>query len=563
MLEITDIPISPEQGATVEGCLEAGKLEAEKLLGCQPFDIASIALSHRSVDTRRKRRIQILINVRLELRAGLDERGIVANLPVQTARRISVIQEEETSFPPVVGVDEKQVVRPVIVGAGLAGTFAALALAEAGLEPILIERGKDSGRRADDVRRLAETGEPDPDSNFRFGLGGRGVFSGEDLGPNMRDPDHRLVLKTLIEAGAPESILWDEEPRIESDVFPDVIANLMVRIEEHGGEIRPSTRLIGIDRALDGSIRNITMMADGREESLLANRLVLACGPAAFDVYEILDAIDVRMDRKTFAMGVRVEHLQEDVDRMRYGTYAKSGLLGPASYSVTARCGNGRSLSTSAMCPGGNVVAAATDNGSVSVGGACEQAHEGRNACAALMVNINPRDLEAESPLAGVELQRTCEQKAFELGGGGQAAPVQLMGDFLAGKPSAGAGRVEATYPCGTTWTSLDDALPSFVTETLRQGIPALDRKLHGFNDGEAVLTGVETRSSSPVTIVRGDDFQALGTPGLYPCGEGAGYANSLVGAAADGIRCARAIIDSLPAYLKRRDVGELPGSPS
>lgn len=554
MLEISEIPVSISQGASEEGCLEAGRQEVMKLLGCQPFDIESIKLSRRSVDARRSRHVQFIISVHVQLRNGFDERGIVDGLSVQSLRRVRIVNEGSSSFPEPLGIAERQIVQPVIIGAGCAGLFAALALAEAGLEPLLIERGKDAEGRAADVRRFNDEGVLDPDSNVQFGLGGSNAYSGGRLAPSSGNPDHKLVLETFVQAGAPRDILWEAEPRIGSDVFPAVLSNIVARIEELGGEVRFSTKLTAIDLALDGSIRDIKVSGPERDETILTNRLILACGHSAHDVVDMLRGDGVELARKTFAMGVRIEHLQASIDQAQYGAHSSSWALGPASYELVTRCRNGRSLSTSCMCPAGCVVAAASEPGVVTTSGAFMRGQTGRNASSALLVNINPEDLEGDDPLAGLELRQRCEERAFELGGGDHKAPVQLVGNFLAGNPSTGPGRIKPTYRRGVTWTDLEDALPPHVVETLRLGIPQLDRRLRGFNNPEAVLTGVETRSSSPFTIVRGKDYQAVSTPGLYPCGEGSGYATGVMDAAADGLNCARALIDNLPSYLVRRN---------
>lgn len=558
MLEITEIPVPLNQGATKEGCLEAGRREAERLLGCQPFDIADIRLHRKTVDARKKQHIQFSINIRVELRDGLDERSIMTGLSKQNAQRVRIVEDRSSSFPPSVGVGERQVLRPVVVGAGSAGLFAALALAEAGLEPLLVERGGDPEERISSVRHLEETGELDLDTNTRFGAGGSGACSGSTFAPGGDNPDHQLVLNTLVQAGAPRRILWEAEPRIGSDLLPGVVANLVSRIRALDGEVRFNTKLIGIDRARDGSMRNITVLSGGREESILANRLVLACGVSARDIYAILRDTGVQLARRTFYIGVRIEHLQEDIDRARFGSSAGNPALGAASYKLNARCGNGHGISTADMCPGGEVVPAQIETGCMAVCGASTESHDGRNANAALLASIGPGDLEGDDPLAGMDLQRSCERAAHELGGEQNRAPAQLLGDFLSGVPSTGAGRIEPTYPLGVTWTALDEALPASVVETLRLGVPTLNRKLRGFNDPEAVLVGVEAPSGAPVTIVRNKDYQAAGTPGLYPCGEGSGYVGSTVAAAADGINCARALIESLPTYLKRSDAGTL-----
>ena len=548
MLEITEIPVPLDRGATEEGCLDAAHAEAVRLLGCQPYDIHELTLRRKSVDARRKRQVQFVVNVRVQLRQGLDERIVLDGLPQQNRRRVRLVSEVETGWPERSAAAGARTDRPVVVGAGCAGLFCALALAEAGLEPLLIERGQDARRRSTDIADFKALGLLKPDSNIQFGLGGAGTFSDGKLSTGTKSPDHRLILQTFVEAGAPEDILWEAKPHIGSDILPGVVENLVQRIRERGGEVRFGCKLIRLDRGIDSGVRDIAVTTDGFEEYIFVKHLVLACGHSARDVFALLQEKNVRLARKTFAMGVRIEHLQADIDAAQYGASAGHPALGAASYNLVTHCANGRSLFSFCMCPGGEVVAAATEPDGVVTNGASLNARAGANANAALLVNINPEDLPGTDPLAGIELQRQCERRAFELGGGAHRAPVQLVGDFLAGRPSEEAGRIQPTYPRGTTWSELDETLPPHVIETLRAGLPALDRKLRGFNDPEAVLTGVETRSSSPVQIVRGKDLQAEGTPGLYPCGEGAGYAGGIMSAATDGLRVARAVIADIAA---------------
>ena len=551
MLEISEIPVSLDQGATESGCIDAGTREAQRLLGCQPFDIRAVTLRRKSTDARRKRHVQFVISVRVELRPGLDERVLIDALPAQARRRVRLVEDDQAAFPGRSAAVGKRHARPVVVGAGCAGLFAALALAEAGLEPLLIERGKDAARRADDVETFNALGLLNPESNIQFGLGGAGAFSDGKLSTGTKSPDHRLILNTLVQAGAPRDILWESNPHIGSDILPRVVASLVERIRGLGGEVRFGCKLIRVDRGVDTGIRDIAVVSqNGFEEYLFVKHLVLACGHSARDVFDLLQNSGVQLARKTFAMGVRIEHLQADIDAAQYGPAAGHPALGAASYKLVAHCAGGRSLFTFCMCPGGEVVAAATEPKGVVTNGASLNARAGTNANAALLVNITPEDLPGTDPLEGVALQRACERKAYELGGGAFQAPVQLVGDFLDGRPSAGPGRVQPSYPRGVTWTQLDEALPPHVADTLRLGLPALDRKLRGYCDGQAVLTGVETRSSSPVQVTRDASLQSVNTPGLYPCGEGAGYAGGIMSAAADGIRCARAVISSIEAGL-------------
>ena len=547
MLEISEIRCSLKHGRTEAGCCETGLRTAVKLLGCDRDDIASVALRKKSVDARKKQDVHFTLTVRVALRDGLGEGHVLSRLRSQNQRHIRIVSDDMPSFPSPLGRAGRSATRPVIVGAGCAGLFAALFLAEAGLEPLLIEQGDDAARRTKAVETFNSTGTLDPVSNIQFGLGGAGTFSDGKLNTGTKSPVHRLVLQAFVDAGAPREILWDAKPHIGSDILPDVVTNLVARIERLGGEVRFQTKLTAIERDSLGAVRGIEVAHDGRTERIATEHLVLACGHSARDVFELLHDSGFELARKTFAMGVRIEHLQADIDRVLYGSAAGHPALGAAPYRLVAHLPNGRSIFSFCMCPGGQVVAAASEPGGVVTNGASLHARDGRNANAALLVNVEPGDLPGDDPLAGVKLQRGCEQAAFALGGGAYRAPAQLVGDFLAKRPSTAPGRVQPTYPRGVTWGPIDDCLPPHIIETLRLGIPALGRKLRGYDDPEAVLTAPETRSSSPVTIVRDrETCVAVGAPGLYPCGEGAGYAGGIMSAATDGIRCAQAVIDNL-----------------
>ncbi|WP_367171963.1 NAD(P)/FAD-dependent oxidoreductase, partial [uncultured Enorma sp.] len=345
--------------------------------------------------------------------------------------------------------------------------------------------------------------------------------------------------------------LWDAKPHVGSDILPTVVENIVARIRELGGAVRFRTRLVDIERTggCSGGVRAIRVetQADGvaQEERIPCNQLILACGHSARDVFELLEQRGFELERKTFAMGVRIEHSQSTIDRAQYGRFAGNPALGAAPYKLVAHVGD-RSLFTFCMCPGGEVVAAASEPEGVVTNGASLHARAGENANSALLVNVTPEDLPGADPLEGIALQRACERTAYDLGGGAYRAPAQLVGDFLARTASTDSGAIMPTYPLGVTWTALDNALPRHIIDTLRAGIPLLGRKLKGFDATDAVLTGVESRSSAPVTVVRGRDCVAIGAPGLYPCGEGAGYAGGIMSAATDGIRCAEAVLREL-----------------
>ena len=410
---------------------------------------------------------------------------------------------------------------------------------------------RDATRRTRDVEHFNRTGELNESSNIQFGLGGAGTFSDGKLTTGTKNPLHRLILQTFVEAGAPREILWDAKPHIGSDILPAVVTDIVTQIEGLGGEVRFNTQMVDIARTTTDAISSITVSSTDaggikREETIATSQLILACGHSARDVFALLSQRGFSLQRKTFAMGVRIEHLQCDIDRAQYGSAAGHPALGAAPYKLVAHTKNGRSLFSFCMCPGGQVVAATSETHGVVTNGASLHARDGINANAALLVNINPQDLPGDDSLAGVDLQRSCERRAFEIGGGAYRAPAQLVGDFMAHRPSTGAATVAPTYPRGVTWTEIDPCLPVHVTETLRLGIPALGHKLRGYDNPHAVLTAIESRSSSPVTIVRDSSCHALGAEGLYPCGEGAGYAGGIMSAATDGIRCAQALIADL-----------------
>ena len=550
MIEITNIKASLKQGSTEESCLKACKREATRLLNIQSQDIAHIALHRKSIDARKKSNVHFILSARIELCDHAQELACVGTLDESARKNIHLIDSDEPHFPQPDTIGRRPALRPVVVGAGCAGLFAALS-GPCRSRAAPIERGADATRRTRDVEHFNRTGELNESSNIQFGLGGAGTFSDGKLTTGTKNPLHRLILQTFVEAEAPREILWDAKPHIGSDILPAVVTDIVAQIENLGGEARFNTQMVDIARTTAGAISSITISsqdADGQkhEEVIATSQLILACGHSARDVFALLSQRDFSLQRKTFAMGVRIEHLQCDIDRAQYGSAAGHPALGAAPYKLVAHTKNGRSLFSFCMCPGGQVVAAASEAHGVVTNGASLHARDGANANAALLVNINPQDLPGDDPLAGIDLQRSCEQRAFEIGGGAYRAPAQLVGDFMAHRPSTGAATVAPTYPRGVTWTEIDPCLPAHVAETLRLGIPALGRKLRGYDHPDAVLTAIESRSSSPVTIMRDSSCRALGAEGLYPCGEGAGYAGGIMSAATDGIRCAQALIADL-----------------
>lgn len=429
--------------------------------------------------------------------------------------------------------------RPVVVGMGPAGLFAALLLAEEGCAPLLIERGDPIETRASRVDAFLTGGALDPESNVQFGAGGAGTFSDGKLVTRIHDPLCAYVLSRFVEFGAPEEILWRAKPHIGTDLLRRVIGAMTARIEALGGEIRYRCRLEDI-LCVGGEVSART--TDGE---LLTDSLIVAPGHSARDTYAMLMARGFAIEPKPFSVGVRIEHLQTDIDRALFGDLAGHPALGKGEYALSDTTGD-RGVYTFCMCPGGTVIAAASEEGGVVVNGMSHHARDGRNANSAVAVSVRPDDY-GNTPAGAIAFQRSLEQAAYAAGGHNYAVPLETVGDFLAERRTALAepGRIMPTYMNGTHHrvTPLDGVLPDFVAASLRRSLPALGRRLRGFDAPDALLSGVETRTSAPLRILRGEDGQALAHPGVYPCGEGAGYAGGITSAAVDGLRTALAIL--------------------
>ncbi len=433
---------------------------------------------------------------------------------------------------------------PVIVGSGPAGLFAGLLLASMGYRPLLLERGADVDQRTQAVQRFWQTGQLDPECNVQFGEGGAGTFSDGKLTTLIRDLRCRKVLEELVAAGAPPEILYSHKPHVGTDILREVVKKIRQRIISLGGEVRfqaKVTKLLVEQGKVSGVLVN-------NLETIPAEVVILAVGHSARDTFKMLYDTGAKMTPKAFSIGVRIEHPQQLIDQAQYKQFAGHDKLGPAEYKLAHHASSGRSAYTFCMCPGGVVVAAASEAGGVVTNGMSEHARSDRNANSALLVGVTPEDFASDHPLAGIEFQRQWEQQAFALGGSNYHAPAQLVGDFLLDRPSRSLGRVVPSYRQAVTLAELKHCLPSYVVETLREAMVEFDKKLKGFAHPDAVLTGVETRSSSPLRIERNEQRESTIT-GLYPAGEGAGYAGGIISAAVDGIRVAEAVAEKYQPF--------------
>ncbi|CAG9165261.1 hypothetical protein LMG23992_00403 [Cupriavidus laharis] len=429
--------------------------------------------------------------------------------------------------------------RPVVIGMGPCGLLAGLLLAQMGFRPIILERGKEVRERTRDTFGLWRKSVLNPESNVQFGEGGAGTFSDGKLYSQIKDPKHygRKVLNEFVRAGAPEDILYKARPHIGTFRLVSMVEKMRAEIRELGGEVRFETRVDDLDIE-HGKLRGLKLSTG---EYLPAGHVILAVGHSARDTFQVLHDRGVFMEAKPFSLGFRIEHPQGLINRSRFGKFAGNKLLGAADYKVVHHCSNGRSVYSFCMCPGGTVVAAASEPGRVVTNGMSQYKRAERNANAGIVVGITPEDYPG-GPLAGIEFQRKWEERAFELGGRNYCAPGQLVGDFIARRPSTSLGSVEPSYKPGVTPTDLSTSLPDYVIEAIREALPELDKKIAGFAMHDAVLTGVETRTSSPLRIERKADYQSVNVEGLYPAGEGAGYAGGIYSAAIDGIEVAEAV---------------------
>jgi hypothetical protein len=537
MLRITELSLPlhhPDEALPAAIC---------KRLRITPRELVRHVVARRASDARDKTRIQLVYSVDVNVR---NEAAVLARFAKD--RNVQPTPDTRYRFvakAPVTGSAR----RPVVIGAGPCGLFAGLILAQMGFRPIIVDRGKVVRERTKDTWGLWRRSVLNPESNVQFGEGGAGTFSDGKLYSRIKDNRHldRKVLTEFVKAGAPPEILTEAHPHIGTFRLVTMVESLRETIEGLGGEYRFSTRVDGLDitAGADGArrLRGLHLHDGGYLE---ADHVVLAVGHSARDTFEMLHAAGVHVEAKPFAIGVRIEHPQSWIDLARFGSDAGNPILGAAEYHISHHCSNGRTVYSFCMCPGGTVVAATSEEGRVATNGMSQYSRNERNANSGLVVAIDPERDYPGNPLAGIALQRHWESMAYFAGGSSYKAPAQRLGDFLAGRPSTALGTVTPSYRPGVHPTDLALCLPDFAVAAMREALPVFGRQIPGYDHPDVVLTGVETRTSSPVRFTRGEDIQSLNTIGLFPAGEGAGYAGGILSASVDGIKVAEAVAASL-----------------
>ncbi len=521
MLRLTDLRLPLDHADTALAEAAAARL------GVATADLADLQVFRRGFDARQKRAIRLVYSVDVALRPGvLGER----DAPLTPDMRYRFVAAAPKGLAD----------RPVVIGTGPCGLLAGLVLAQMGFRPIILDRGKVVRERTRDTWALWRRGVLTPESNVQFGEGGAGTFSDGKLYSQIKDPlfRGRKVLEEFVRAGAPEEILYIARPHIGTFRLVTMVESIRATIEALGGEYRFGAR---VDELLLDETHAVSGVVLANGERIAARQVVLAVGHSARDTFAMLHGVGVEMAAKPFSIGVRIEHPQSLIDRARFGDFAGHKLLGAADYKLVHHAQNGRSVYSFCMCPGGTVVAATSEAGRVVTNGMSQYSRAERNANAGMVVGITPADYPG-GPLAGIDFQRRWESAAYVAGGGSYTAPAQLVSDFLASRPSTALGSVVPSYRPGVTPTDLSSCLPDFAITAMREALPAFGRSLPGYDMGDAVMTGVETRTSSPLRIARDTRFQSPNTPGLFPAGEGAGYAGGILSAGVDGIRVAEAV---------------------
>jgi uncharacterized protein len=530
MLRLTEVKLPLDHS---ESQLEAAIM---KRLGIAAHQFVGYTVFRRGYDARRKSAIVFIYTLDVDVK---DEAALLGRL--RGVRHVT--PAPDTSYRFVARAPAKPASRPVVIGFGPCGIFAGLVLAQMGFRPIILERGKAVRERTQDTWGLWRKGVLDPESNVQFGEGGAGTFSDGKLYSQIKDPRHlgRKVLAEFVRAGAPAEILYESKPHIGTFRLVRVVEHLRETIERLGGELRFQSKVTGLE--IDqGRVRGV--MLDGGT-SVAADHVVLAVGHSARDTFQMLFDLGVYIEPKPFSIGFRIEHPQSLIDAVRFGKFAGHPKLGAADYRLTHHCGNRRSVYSFCMCPGGTVVAATSEPGCVATNGMSQYSRNKRNANAGIVVGITPADYPG-GELAGIAFQRHWEARAFEAGGANYHAPAQLVGDFLAGRPSAAVGSVIPSYTPGVRMTDISGCVPDYAAAAIREALQQFDRELKGFAMHDAVLMAVETRTSSPIRIKRDGSYQSLNVRGLYPAGEGAGYAGGILSAAVDGIEVAEAVALSM-----------------
>lgn len=526
MLRISNIKLGIDEDVSLIKNLIIKKLRIKE------SELIKYFIYKESIDARKRGKIDFVYTIDVELK---NEGKILKN------NIKDVVEIKEHKYIGVEMGSEKIKNRPIIIGSGPAGLFATLLLAQKGYNPLMIERGLDVDNRSRDIDNFWDNRKFKNNSNVQFGEGGAGTFSDGKLTTRIKDIRCRKVLNELVNFGSPEEILYSYKPHVGTDILKNVVKNIRNEIIRLGGEVKFNSLVTDIiieNNAIKAVVVN-------SEEVIESDNVILAIGHSARDTYKMLYKRGVRITQKPFAIGARIEHPQELINKTQYKEFYNHPRLGAADYRLIEHTSNMRTAYTFCMCPGGMVIASASNEGEVVTNGMSEHARDQVNANSAFLVNVLPSDFGSDDPLAGVLFQEKYEKLAYELGGCNYNAPVQLVGDFLHDKVSTSIGNVEPSYKPGYTFVDLRECLPQFVTDTMKEALQKLDNKLNGFAMNDAVLTGVETRSSAPIRIVRDEDsLQSVNVSNLYPCGEGAGYAGGIVTAAVDGIKCAEKIIE-------------------